>query len=105
MVGWHHRLNGHEFEQAPGDGEGQGHLACCSSWGCRAGHNLATEQQCILGCTFKVNLILIHVPQKKEQTRIYEVSALQSWQGIHSPKDAVIISVQSSSVAQSCPTL
>ena len=35
MVGWHHRLKRHEFEQAPGDGEGQGNLACCSSWGCR----------------------------------------------------------------------
>ena len=34
MVGWHHRLNGHEFEQAtPGVGEGQGSLAYCSSWG------------------------------------------------------------------------
>ena len=33
MVGWHHRFNGHEFEQAPGDGERQGSLACCSSWG------------------------------------------------------------------------
>ena len=33
MVGWHRRLNGHEFEQAPGDGEGQGGLACCSPWG------------------------------------------------------------------------
>ena len=33
MVGWHHRLNGHEFEQAPGDGDGQGGLACCSPWG------------------------------------------------------------------------
>ena len=34
MVGWHHQLNGHEFEQAPGDSEGQGSLACCSpkSW-------------------------------------------------------------------------
>ena len=32
MVGWHHRLNGHEFEQAPGDGEGQESLACCSPW-------------------------------------------------------------------------
>ena len=42
MVGWHHRLNGHEFEQAPGDGEGQGNLACCSPW---VGHDLATEQQ------------------------------------------------------------
>ena len=35
MVGWHHQLNGHEFEQAPGDGEGQGSLACCSPWGCK----------------------------------------------------------------------
>ena len=33
MVGWHHPLNGHEFEQAPGYGEGQGSLACCSLWG------------------------------------------------------------------------
>ena len=32
MVGWHHWLNGHEFEQTPGDGEGQGSLACCSPW-------------------------------------------------------------------------
>ena len=30
MVGWHHRLDGHEFEQAPGVGDGQGSLACCS---------------------------------------------------------------------------
>ena len=33
MVGWHHRLSGHEYEQAPGDGEGQGSLVCCSPWG------------------------------------------------------------------------
>ena len=33
MVRWHHRLNGHEFEQAPGVGDGQGSLACCSPWG------------------------------------------------------------------------
>ena len=33
VSGWHHRLNGHEFEQIPGDGEGQGNLACCSLWG------------------------------------------------------------------------
>ena len=33
MVGWDHQLNGHEFEQAPGDGEEQGSLACCSPWG------------------------------------------------------------------------
>ena len=33
MVGWHHRLNGDEFEQTPGDSEGQGSLVCCSSPG------------------------------------------------------------------------
>ena len=33
MVGWHHRLNGHDSEKTVGDGEGQGSLACCSPWG------------------------------------------------------------------------
>ena len=33
MVGWRHQLNGHEFEQAPGDGEGEGSLVCYSPWG------------------------------------------------------------------------
>ena len=33
MVGWHHQLGRHEFQKAPGDGEGQGNLACCSPWG------------------------------------------------------------------------
>ena len=33
MVGWHHWLSGHEFEQTPGDSEGQGSLACCCPWG------------------------------------------------------------------------
>ena len=33
MVGWHHQLNGHEFEQPLGVGDGQGSLACCSPWG------------------------------------------------------------------------
>ena len=35
MVGWHHRFTGLEFEQTPGDGKGQGSLACCSTWGCK----------------------------------------------------------------------
>ena len=35
MVGWHHRLHGHEFEQAPGVDDGQGSLACYSPWGCK----------------------------------------------------------------------
>ena len=44
MVREHHQLNGHEFEQTPGDSEEQRRLACCSSRGHRVGHNLATEQ-------------------------------------------------------------
>ena len=44
MAGWHHRLDGHESEQAPGNGEGQGSLACCSQWGCRVRHDWAAEQ-------------------------------------------------------------
>ena len=35
MVGWHHPLNVHEFEQTLGDREGQGSLVCCSPWGCK----------------------------------------------------------------------
>ena len=35
MVGWHHLLDGHEFEQALGVGDGQGGLVCCSPWGCK----------------------------------------------------------------------
>ena len=45
MAGWHHWLNGHEFEQALGDSEGQGSLACCSPQSLRVRHCLATEQQ------------------------------------------------------------
>ena len=50
MVGWHHRLNGHEFEQTLGDSGGWGSLVCCSPWGHRGtrdwvGHDWVTEQQ------------------------------------------------------------
>ena len=38
MVEWHDRINVYEFEQGPGDGEGQGGLACCSPWGRRVRH-------------------------------------------------------------------
>ena len=39
MVGWHHRLDGHEFDQALGVGDGQGSQACCSPRGYRVGHD------------------------------------------------------------------
>ena len=43
MVGWHHQLYGHEFEQAPGIGDEQGGMGCFSPWGHRVGHNWVTE--------------------------------------------------------------
>ena len=45
MVGWHHQLDEHEFEQTLGDSVEQRSLACCSSWGRRVRHDSATEQQ------------------------------------------------------------
>ena len=45
MVGWHHRLNGHEFEQAPRESEGQENLVCCSPWGHKKLDSTETEQQ------------------------------------------------------------
>ena len=45
MVGWHHRLNGPEFEQAVGDCEGQGSLACYSPWGCKESDTTEQQQQ------------------------------------------------------------
>ena len=44
MIQWHHQLSGHESEQAPGDGEGQESLMCCSPWGHKESD--MTEQQC-----------------------------------------------------------
>ena len=48
MVGWHHWLNGHEFEQVPGVGDGQGGLAFCSPWGCKES---GTTEQLNWNCT------------------------------------------------------
>ena len=54
MVGWHHRLIGYEFEQAPGVDDGQGSLACCSPWGHKVGHDWVTE----LNWTDEVSIII-----------------------------------------------
>ena len=55
MVGWHHRLNGHEFEQTPGDSERQGSLVCCSPWDHRESgmtEQLNKEFQVILNVSY-----------------------------------------------------
>ena len=70
MVGWHHRLNGHEFEQALRDSEGQGNLTCCSPWCCKESD--ATKQEysgmdglhlhdyVIQGCDFHLASMISH---------------------------------------------
>ena len=57
MVGWIHWLKGHEFEQTPGDREGQGTLECCSPWNRKVGHNLAIpwQQRLIESVLLKLN--------------------------------------------------
>ena len=64
MVGWHHRFNGHGFEQTPGDSEGQGSLVCCSSWGHRVRHNLWTEQQQYILYNYDLKNIIIRDSSK-----------------------------------------
>ena len=53
MVGWHHRLDGCQFEQALGDSEGQGSLACCSPWGRKSQTSTATTIRTLLMYTYK----------------------------------------------------
>ena len=55
MVGWHHQLNGHEFEQTPGESERQGSLAGCCSWGRKELDMTATYQQ---PCLFSTSVTL-----------------------------------------------
>ena len=64
MVGWHHRLNGHEFEQTPGDGEGQGSLVCCSLGGRKEfgtteplNNNKETDKGSLYFCKLSNNII------------------------------------------------
>ena len=59
MVGWHHRLEGHELEQASVVGNRQGDLACCSPWGLRVGHDWATELK-LMG--FPGDLVVKNLP-------------------------------------------
>ena len=60
MVGWHHRLDGHEFEQVPGVGDRQGGLACCGPWGCKESD--MTEQ---LNWTEVLNAVGYHSPWRR----------------------------------------
>ena len=62
MVEWHHRLNGHEFEQALGVGDGHGGLACCSPWGHKESDT--TER---LSLSFSFSIVLQHKISKNQR--------------------------------------
>ena len=68
LVVGHHRLNGHKFEQTPGDSEGQGSLVHFSSWGPRVAHDWATEQQYLI-IGFPGGLVVKNLPANAGDTR------------------------------------
>ena len=74
MAGWYHQCNGHELRQTPGDGEGQGGLACCSPWDCKESDT-----------TYRQNNNNKHHPKR---WRLYFYKKPQfRWQGAEKPKD------------------
>ena len=76
MVGCHHQLNGHEFEQAPRAGDGQGSLACCSPWG-QSKESETTDQ---LNCTDSENFICIFKLKSIKRIDIsYQFSSRQKY--------------------------
>ena len=77
MAGWHHRLNGHEFEWTPGDGNGQGGLACCNSWGHKESD--MTEQ---LNWTDTPKLYYVFLPLE------YFISRLSYWRQLNRTQTA-----------------
>ena len=61
MVGWHHWLDGHEFEQALGVGDGQGGLVCCSPWGCKESDTTEWLSWTELSASGKHLLIILYI--------------------------------------------
>ena len=64
MVGWHQWLNGHEFEQALGDCEGQGSLVCCNPWGCKKSDTIERWNWTELGQT---HLLILESPLHRQE--------------------------------------
>ena len=77
MVRWHHQFNRYEFEQTPGDSEGQGSMACSNPWSHRVGYDLATEQQ---GDTVGKNIQ--SCAQKMFETKLTEQAQLEKYRKI-----------------------
>ena len=96
MVGWHHWLDGYEFEQTLGDGEGQGRLVCYSPWGCKESdtiEKLNNKQQCLLSGGWETCSRADHRwagRRAAHQLSLHQISELAvSWTAAHgaSPKE------------------
>ena len=74
MVGWHHWLNGHEFEQTPGDSKGQGSLACSSPWGCKESDR--TEQLNKINMDKEILLMWLRLRTLKREIKLDYLSEL-----------------------------
>ena len=83
MVGWHHRLKGHESEQAPGVGAGQGNLVCCSPWGRKESHTNEwlnwTELKLYTWNEHNVNYTSIQMILKKKVKSFFKWIGVNSW--------------------------
>ena len=96
MVGWHHQLDGHEFEQAPGVSDGQGGLGCCSPWGCKESDTTEwlnwtvlnwTHVKCSVQCLAhrgrSINISHCYLPGALCCPQIFNSSNLQQWELTH----------------------
>ena len=78
MVGWHHQLNRHEFEQTLGDSEGQGSLACCGSWSCKESDLATTRGAPFWPSRSKMEFAGTPVEAQRKSWR----TGLENWTGI-----------------------
>ena len=84
MVGWHHQLNGHEFEYALGVGDGQGGLACCSPLGCKKSdmtEQLNWTELNLLTLGIKICLVTLVLGAQKEPFRLLGNEVSAAWSG------------------------
>ena len=91
MVGWHHRLDGHEFGQAPGVGDGQGSLACWSPWGHKESDTterlnrtelMRLSKQYHLLKNNNVNLTSLKVGRRKKKVKV-KVNSMKAQNGFY----------------------
>ena len=76
IAGWHHRCNGHELGQTPGDGDGQGGLACCRPRGCKESTGRLNDNNWMFQCWNIVSqlyfkYVYIHIYKLKPQTQVW----------------------------------